>query len=1680
MKINLYTNTIRKLTLLAFISFFTLNSILAQSTAIIGAGSQSGTSANSATGDPGPIYRSGATSNFIYSRHHYLYTQSELAAAGIFPGVYITMLSWYKDNAAAFNNAAAFEIWMKNSSLTAVQTPTQTWATLTTGSTQVFGSNVLLTAAIGFVDFNCTAPFLYTGGALEISVSYNHSSSASPWSTLGVSWLKDPISNRTISYCGSTASTNLANARTVRPQIKFTYTQNKAPNDAGVSAYVGPINFCSGNQDVKVRVKNFGSSVLNNVTIQWSLNNVLQTPVSWTSPLDTLGGTLYPNDTMLTLGNIPINAPVLIKAWTEGPNFAQDTVNRNDTASFLASPSLSGAYTIDPTGSGPFNYTSFTAAASALKTNGVCGPVTITVAPGTYIEQVQIDTIPGASAINRVIIDGVDASNRILTFSSSSSSARHTLLLNGTKYITIKNLNVVSTGTYGWPIHLSGVNSQPFAVVIRKCKVDVAGSTAPTATTTNFAGIVCSGSATSATTGSGMDSILIDSNTVNYGYYGIILIGTSTDLGLDNQIHNNTINESYAYPLYASYQGGVRIARNQITGRKPGATAGIYLPNSTNTGTRFHLIESNYIKYPGTYGIYLATSSNTAAAPGLIVNNMVGGDYDATTGYGIYATSASYWNIYHNNFSLNSPGTAATHSTLYVTTGTDWNVQNNIFVNANPTSAGLALYATNASTFTTLNHNLYYKADTTNGLLYLGATLYPATFIGTGGLNANSIFANPEFPSDTVLTTNNGCYNGTNIASITTDINGNLRNNPPDMGCNEIIGSNNDLGIERVSAPVYPMANGLQDLTVILHNYGTNVVTSANVVYQIGNNTPVVFNWSGTLAPCGTVPVTFSGANQINISSTLQRVKIYSSMPNGFADTVPVNDTLTAVFSTPLAGPYTVGGSNADFPSLANAIDAAQAIGIGAAVQFNLLTGTYPTNLFIGSIPGVGVGKQLEINSAARHRDSVTLTHNAVSLTDNYIIKLNNSSFISIKNLTLNPQSSSFARAIDLSGNCSNDTIENCAINVVPSITTSLNIGGIFADNLTGGDNVIRNNRIQGGNFGIYFSGTSSANLTGANNIIEGNTVSGVGYYSIYLYYTNSSKVRNNQITVTAPVYTTHYALTTGYSDNALEVTGNRIHASGLTTSLYGIRIYYCDGNASTPGIIKNNTLYAQTTSTLYGLYSYYSSYQQYYNNTVYGNASGTTNYPVYMYHNSATYSNITMRNNVFHNNGTTGYAMYVYDPQYISSDYNLLYSNSANLVYKGIATATAYPTLTAYRNAFPGMETYSVNFPAAITNFTTMAPNVNDSFAWAMNGTGIQVAGNNADINGNPRSTTLIGGAPDLGAVEFTPVANASLAFAVPATPVAGGTQVFYYGTDTLAKITWDAFTTPPSTIACRLYQGEYPPGTTGLTHQALNMYWLFEAPAGTYNYNIQLYYRNTLIGSLPNETDMIGTKKTGANPWSHFFNPQSTVDTANNILTINNLNDFSYFTGTNSINPLPVDLIGFSGVVSANDAKLLWKTAQEKNSAYFELYRSVNGTNFDVVATLKAKGNSQVMSSYSYLDEGVMAKHHQVWYRLKSIDRDGSYAWSSTITLSGKKQQSLISLYPNPFVKEINLALGNNEAAQVKIQTLAGEVIVESVYTPVDERITITETAQLKPGIYLLQVTQAQENHVIKIIKE
>ena len=113
----------------------------------------------------------------------------------------------------------------------------------------------------------------------------------------------------------------------------------------------------------------------------------------------------------------------------------------------IASAQLSGTYTINSNSSASPDYTSLSAAASALLA-GVNGQVVFEIAPGTYEEYVDLGSISGTSETNRVIFRGMGADNQqVVITSNAGDTDNSTIKLDRTDYVTFENMTVTTTST---------------------------------------------------------------------------------------------------------------------------------------------------------------------------------------------------------------------------------------------------------------------------------------------------------------------------------------------------------------------------------------------------------------------------------------------------------------------------------------------------------------------------------------------------------------------------------------------------------------------------------------------------------------------------------------------------------------------------------------------------------------------------------------------------------------------------------------------------------------------------------------------------------------------------------------------------------------------------------------------------------------------------------------------------------------------------------------------------------------------------------------------------------------------------------------------------------------------------------------------------------------------------------
>lgn len=1443
--------------------------------------------------------------------------------------------------------------------------------------------------------------------------------------------------------------------------------------DAETSAILWPVSPTTpGLSSVRVQFRNVGGTNLTALRVNYRLNNGPLRSMNWTGNLSTCDTTSI-IFTALQQGNFSQSVNSIV-AWVDLPNGQADPFPANDTVRTNVYLALSGTYTI---GGATADFPDFASAVSALRTSGVGGAVEFLVNPGTYNERVVIDfNILGSSATNTVTFNGGDGNRntRIITFSNLNSSNQSVVLLQGCRYVTFKNLTIQNTSTSsGYGINVMLVGNTTSNITIKSCKILQLGLGA-TSTSQYYAGILTSGVSYDRTSVK-MDSITIDSNEISGGYYGYYNSSISSTLSLALRITNNTFIGVYNAAVYINYVENVRINYNTITTPEGRGNYGIYCVyiNTTIPDYATQII-GNKIPSFISRGIYISNCSNPTTRKGIIANNVIGGGpMTSTTSYGIYMYYTTRWMIHHNTVNMTNPGTtSSTYAAMYFSSGTSTSIVNNIFART-VSGSGHTFYASSSSGIDTFNYNHFYKLDTTAGLLYYGGTRYPATFKNVYGGNANSIFKPTSFVSDSNMQITDECNNGMILGTVLTDINGVTRNTIPDMGAYEIQGVTNDIGVEFIHPLAIPISTGPRQINIRLRNYGANIVGAALIKYSFNNMAPQTVNWSGTLLPCDTANVAFT----INIPNGFSRLRIYTVAPNTLTDANFSNDTFERVISTSLSGTYTIGGTTPDFTNFTDAVAALDVAGVSGAVLFNVRPGIYNEQILLNVITGASITNTVTFKAENGNKNSVELRYAATLPTNNYVVKLNATNFVRFKNMTMRATGiNNLGNVFSFVNNASQDSIYACNLIGVNTQSTSTDLAIVAA---TGGkyDYInISSTKFVNGSIGLNLESTTPTNFMLYNSFVadtfENQYYIGANFKTQFLY-----NFRNNVISTNSS-FNGYIGIYTTYSQRG-SITGNKIT---VLNGGAGIFQSDCDGNSVNPTWITNNSISVNGANTSsYGIYSLYSNWQYFYNNSIHVYGAASYSYGVYLFYNTAANSNNKFYNNVVSNSGG-GYGYYIYNPTYCTSDYNNFYASNPLFTVQTSVPNSSYSLSTWKTNL---RDANSISYRPGFTSDTNLMPNANDSASWSLNGRALPQSSINLDVNGNTRSTSATSGTVDIGAFEFTPTSLPPAATATPANPLAGSTQLFLFGGDTVATITWAVGAPVPAGFSVRAYAGATPPAIVTGNYQF--NYTKLDGANGTYNYNLKYYFKDIWMGNVSSKTVLKLAKYNTVNGWS---TDNTQIDTSRNILTVTALTKLNTFTGTNTNNPLPVDLIKFNVVNKANHPLLTWSTAAEINSSHFVVERSLDNKSFVEIGKVKSSGNSSAVSSYTYTDLGIELDNinQTVYYRLSIVDVDYRNNYSETVFIDGKQQLvKTNAVYPNPFTKQVYFAASaeKGEVIQLNLMDINGKKIAAATLTISTDNDVFdltqlwSEFANLNAGAYFVQVIGTNSTETIKLIK-
>ena len=180
----------------------------------------------------------------------------------------------------------------------------------------------------------------------------------------------------------------------------------------------------------------------------------------------------------------------------------------------------------------------------------------------------------------------------------------------------------------------------------------------------------------------------------------------------------------------------------------------------------------------------------------------------------------------------------------------------------------------------------------------------------------------------------------------------------------------------------------------------------------------------------------------------------------------------------------------------------------------------------------------------------------------------------------------------------------------------------------------------------------------------------------------------------------------------------------------------------------------------------------------------------------------------------------------------------------------------------------------------------------------------------------------------------------------------------------------------------------------------------------------------------------------------------------------DFSYWTVTDLINPLPLTLISFRATCEDSYAIIQWQTGVESDIDHFVIERSPDAASWLDLGEMAAT-NSPGGSAYTYKDQDPPAT---AFYRLKIVERSGSTGYSPVFKGSCSDIAFPFGVYPNPSQVQATAQVSVRQAATTNIQlyNMTGQLIYSAVWS-------------LQPGInqYVLPVQGlAAGTYIVKLL--
>lgn len=262
----------------------------------------------------------------------------------------------------------------------------------------------------------------------------------------------------------------------------------------------------------------------------------------------------------------------------------------------------------------------------------------------------------------------------------------------------------------------------------------------------------------------------------------------------------------------------------------------------------------------------------------------------------------------------------------------------------------------------------------------------------------------------------------------------------------------------------------------------------------------------------------------------------------------------------------------------------------------------------------------------------------------------------------------------------------------------------------------------------------------------------------------------------------------------------------------------------------------------------------------------------------------------------------------------------------------------------------------------------------------------------------------------------------------------------------------------------------------------------------NLQFTYRDpewSVASNAITESNLIAQRynevsNVPPNSWDDYF-PATTINTATNIATVAALPStelYTWWTLVDNRFVLPIELTAFNASCDGNSVKINWQTASESNNNYFEVERSTDAVNFTSVLKVNSQNsNSASPLFYNAIDNNAI--NGKSYYRLKQVDFDGKFSYSSIVVLNCSSNTIIpanIAVFPNPTTNNLSIDIkGLPGEKSIMIYDVIGQEMTNKKITSLDENILeIIDVSSFAKATYMLRIDVNNELYqILKFVK-